>query len=64
VPTVADTPLYFRTVRVTLPPGGRSDVSAANGIIYQISGSTEITVAGKPRMLARLIQPVVAPVAA
>ena len=42
LPTVAEAPLYFRAVSVTLPPGQTSSVSAANGIIYQMSGSTEI----------------------
>ena len=42
LPTVTEAPLYFRAVSVTLPPGQTSSVSAANGIIYQMSGSTEI----------------------
>ncbi len=44
---VTDARLYFRAVRVTLPAGEQSDVSAADGIIYQLSGSTEISVAGE-----------------
>jgi quercetin dioxygenase-like cupin family protein len=51
LPTVTDTPLYFKAARVTLPPGERSGVSAADGIIYQISGATEIAVAGKLKTL-------------
>lgn len=51
LPTVTDTPLYFEAVRVTLSPGERSDVSAANGFIYQLSGSTEISVAGELKTL-------------
>jgi quercetin dioxygenase-like cupin family protein len=42
LPTVTEVPLYFRAVSVTLPPGETSTVSAANGILYQMSGSTEI----------------------
>jgi quercetin dioxygenase-like cupin family protein len=42
LPTVTEAPLYFRAVGVTLPPGQTSNVSAANGIVYQMSGSTEI----------------------
>jgi quercetin dioxygenase-like cupin family protein len=42
LPTVTDVPLYFRAVSVTLPPGETSSLSAANGILYQMSGSTEI----------------------
>ena len=44
LPTVTDAPLYFRAASVTLPPGEKSSVSAANGILYQISGSTEVAV--------------------
>ena len=42
LPTVTEVPLYFRAVSVTLPPGEASTVSAAKGILYQMSGSTEI----------------------
>jgi quercetin dioxygenase-like cupin family protein len=42
LPAVTEVPLYFRAVSVTLPPGQTSSVSAANGILYQMSGSTEI----------------------
>jgi quercetin dioxygenase-like cupin family protein len=42
LPTVTDAPLHFRAVSVTLPAGETSSVSLANGILYQISGSTEV----------------------
>jgi quercetin dioxygenase-like cupin family protein len=42
LPTVTDVPLHFRAVSVTLPAGETSSVSLANGILYQISGSTEV----------------------
>ena len=44
LPTVTEAPLYFRAASVTLPPGEKSSVSAADGILYQISGSTEVAV--------------------
>jgi quercetin dioxygenase-like cupin family protein len=44
LPTVKEVPLYFRAVNVTLPPGEKSGVSAADGILYQMSGSTEVAV--------------------
>ena len=44
LPTVTEAPLYFRAASVTLPPGETSSVSAANGILYQMSGSTEVAV--------------------
>jgi hypothetical protein len=42
LPTVTEVPLYFGAVSVTVPPGETSTVSAAYGILYQMSGSTEI----------------------
>src|SRR5260370_488881 len=52
LPTVTDVPLHFRAVSVTLMPGEKSGALAANGILYQISGSTEISVGGETRMLS------------
>ena len=43
LPSVVETPLHFKAMRVTLQPGGKSTLSAANGILYQLSGSTEIS---------------------
>ena len=41
LPSVVETPLYFKATRtVTLQPGAKSNSSAANGILYQLSGST------------------------
>jgi quercetin dioxygenase-like cupin family protein len=44
LPTVTEAALYFRAASVTLPPGEKSSVFAANGILYQMSGSTEVAV--------------------
>jgi quercetin dioxygenase-like cupin family protein len=52
LPTVTDVPVYFRAVGVTLPAGEKSGVSAANGILYQLSGSTEVSVGGEAKMLS------------
>jgi quercetin dioxygenase-like cupin family protein len=52
LPTVTDVPLYFRAVGVTLPQGEKGSVSAANGILYQISGSTEVSVGGEAKVLS------------
>jgi hypothetical protein len=41
--TVAEIPLYFRAASIS---GEMSRVSAANGILYQISGSTEVSDGG------------------
>jgi quercetin dioxygenase-like cupin family protein len=51
LPSVVETPLYFKAMRVTLQPGGKSSLSAANGILYQLSGSTEISLGGENKML-------------
>jgi quercetin dioxygenase-like cupin family protein len=51
LPTVTVAPLHFRTVSVTLPPNDTSSVSGANGILYQLSGSTAVSVDDQPRTL-------------
>src|SRR5260370_9590319 len=52
LPTVTDVPLHFKAVSITLQPDERSGVSAANGILYQISGSTEVSLGGEAKMLS------------
>jgi|SRR5271166_84841 quercetin dioxygenase-like cupin family protein len=51
VPTVTEVPLYFRAVGVTLPLGEMSSLTAANGILYQVSGSTEVSIDQQATML-------------
>src|SRR5258708_32057791 len=51
LPTVTDVPLYFKAVSITLQPDERSSVSAANGILYKMSGSTEVALEGEAKML-------------
>jgi len=51
LPTVTDASLYFKAVSVTLQPDDKSDVSAANGILYQMSGSTEVSLGGEAKKL-------------
>src|SRR5260370_41907753 len=51
LPTVTDVPLYFKAVSITLQPDERSSVSAANGILYQMSGSTEVALDGEAKIL-------------
>lgn len=52
LPSVVETPLHFKAMRVTLQPGGKSSLSAANGILYQLSGSTEISLGGENKVLS------------
>ena len=51
LPTVTDAPLHFKAVSVTLQPDQKSGVSAANGILYQLSGSTEVVLDGEAKVL-------------
>jgi quercetin dioxygenase-like cupin family protein len=52
LPTVTDVPLHFRAVGITLASGEKSAALSANGILYQISGSSEISVGGEIKMLS------------
>jgi hypothetical protein len=49
LPTVTDVPLHFKAVSITLQPDERSSVLAANGILYQMSGSTEVRSMARPK---------------
>jgi hypothetical protein len=40
-----------KAVSITLQPDEKSDVSPANGILYQMSGSTEVALDGEARRL-------------
>src|ERR1700736_1293168 len=51
LPTVTDVPLHFKAVSITLQPDEKSGVSAANGVLYQMSGSTEVALDGEVKML-------------
>src|ERR1700680_2953956 len=51
LPTVTDVPLHFKALSITLQPDEKSGVSAANGILYQMSGSTEVALDGETKML-------------
>src|ERR1700675_625387 len=52
LPTVTDVPLHFKAVRTTLQPNEKRGISAANGILYQMSGSTEVLLGAEARMLS------------
>src|SRR3979409_958215 len=52
LPTVTDVPLHFKAVSITLQPDEKSGVSAANGILYQMSGSAEVSLGGEAKMLS------------
>ena len=52
LPTFTDVPLHFQAVRTTLQPNEKRGISAANGILYQMSGSTEVSLGGEAKMLS------------
>ena len=52
LPTVTDVPLHFKAVRTTLQPNEKRGISAANGILYQMSGSTEVSLGDEAKMLS------------
>jgi len=52
LPAVGDTPVHFKAVSVTIPTGASSSVSATDGILYQLSGSTEISIGGEVKTLS------------
>jgi quercetin dioxygenase-like cupin family protein len=51
LPTVTDRPLLFRALSITIPPGEKSSVSTADGILYQVSGSTKVSIGGETKTL-------------
>ena len=52
LPTVWDTPVHFKAVSVTIPSGATSSVSSTNGIVYQLSGSTVVSIGGEVKTLS------------
>src|SRR5438876_11684425 len=53
LPTVGETPVHFKAVSVTIPSGASSSVSPTNGILYQLSGSTDVSIGGEVKTLSR-----------
>jgi len=52
LPMVGDTPVHFRAVRVTIAPAASSSVSSTNGILYQLSGSTQVSIGAEVKTLS------------
>ena len=54
LPISADKPLSFRATSIALARAQKDTISAADGILYQVSGSTEVSVgAGEQDACAR-----------
>jgi quercetin dioxygenase-like cupin family protein len=49
--SVNDAPRYFKVVSVTLPAGKKSSVTGAAGVIYQVIGSTSVTLGGEAKTI-------------
>ena len=52
LPMVGDTPVHFKAVSVTIPSGASSSVSSTDGILYQLSGSTDVSIRGEVKTLS------------
>ena len=52
LPMLRDTPVHFKAVSVTIPAGTSSGVSSTDGILYQLSGSTEVSIGAEVRTLS------------
>ena len=52
LPMLGDAPVHYKAVSVTIPSGKSSSVSATNGIVYQLSGSTEVSIGGEMKTLS------------
>ena len=51
LPSVTDVPVHFRAMSVTLAPGETSAAAPVNGVLYQLSGSTEVLLGGEANTL-------------
>jgi quercetin dioxygenase-like cupin family protein len=52
LPTVTDKPYKFRAVSMVIPPGAQQAVSAVDGILYQLAGSTKVSVGAESTILS------------
>jgi quercetin dioxygenase-like cupin family protein len=51
LPRLGISPLYFRVLSVIIPASEASRVNAPDGILYQLSGSTEVSAGGQTKTL-------------
>jgi len=52
LPTVTNGPLYFKVQSITLSPGDKSSASGANSVLYQLSGSSDVSGVGETKTLS------------
>ena len=53
LPTVTSVPLYFKVQSIALSPGEKANVSGTNSVLYQLSGSTDVSGVGETRTLGK-----------
>ena len=51
LPTVVAGPLHFRAVSVAIRPGEATTFSGANGVLYETSGSTSVSINGEVKTI-------------
>lgn len=51
LPSVTDKPLRFRALSITTSPGEKHDMSTVDGVLYQLSGTSEVVVGTETRTL-------------
>ena len=52
LPAVTNVPLYFKVQSITLSPNEKSSVSGTNSVLYQLSGSTDVSGVGETKTLS------------
>jgi quercetin dioxygenase-like cupin family protein len=52
LPTVTNVPLYFKVRSIALSSGEKSSVSGTNSVLYQLSGSTDVSGIGETKRLS------------
>jgi len=48
---LGSSPLFFRALAVNIPAGAASTAAAPDGIVYQLSGSTEVSAGGRTKTI-------------
>jgi mannose-6-phosphate isomerase-like protein (cupin superfamily) len=52
LPSVTNVPLYFKVQSISLSPGENGSVSGADSVVYQLSGSTDVSGVSENKILA------------
>ena len=52
LPTVTNVPLYFKVQSITLSSNEKTSISGTNSVLYQLSGSTDVSGVGETKTLS------------